>query len=692
MAGGNCFNAPVSSAPSRSLRRALILLGTLSLITGCTRFESHGAPAPFRLTHVHPSNADGLFLNEELVFYFSEELEPTSVTSASLMIESERGVPARGRLEVGVDSIRFVPAPVLAADLSDGGFLPGTRYSVTLAGFPRPEGLRSERGVLLGRTWTWSFRTVEIAPPRESLVFEDRFQDRVGIVRIFPTAGAQGTIVASRDAIHLACDKPIDPSTVLPEAFRLEKVGSNKPLGIRVQLLENHPEAVQAPRPAAARSSRAPKDWERERRSCVIEVTPEEALDRRESYVLRIDPRPGASSAFLRDFSGNPVLADSAQGWGIIVRELAEDRGRSELREEFDSRRLRSAVALSGYDGTAAWGESGRVTVRFPAASGSGRDGHVVLSEREERSDVEGVSLDLQEGAICRLRSTPGLVVLRCQGRMTIRGQLSRDVPWDPASEIEKDPTLAPWSKWSRDSTRSPQSERTPSEPPPWVLSDWLEAARAGNWNWTVLVAGGDMSIEGELKSTNPVLLVAGGTIRVSGSVRGVEANVKPRTAAGPGTGGEISLGGVFLPKDSAASRKEVWPAMTASLLIDEPIGPNPLVEKLRFAALSSPVPPAGDVLRWLPPRIGGGPSDPASPRNDRWRVRFVPELASAPRGTEDPAWVDDPALIASPGPIRFLIELDVVPGGSWNPPWVDFVHLAWEGPPQTPRLPFGDR
>jgi hypothetical protein len=371
----------------------------------------------------------------------------------------------------------------------------------------------------------------------------------------------------------------------------------------------------------------------------VIEVTPEVPLVQTESYMLTVDSQGAGALGLLRDFSGNPVLADPSQEWGISVKEMAGDRGRSELREEFDSSLLRSGVALPGYDGTAAWRESGRVAIRFPSAAGSGGDGQVVLSEREERADVQGVSLDLPEGGSCRLRATPGLVVLRCQGRMSIRGQLTRDVPWDPARELERDPTLAAWSKWSR-------ARRNPFEdvpvPTPWVLSEWLAATRAGDLNWTVLIAGGDLSIEGEFKCSNPVLLVAGGAIRVSGSVRGVEAP-------------ELGLGGVFLPPDTGAGG-EVWPEMKASLVVDEPTGRNPLVEPLRFAVISSPVPPSGDVLRWLPARIGG------SPRDERWRVRFVPEFASAPRRPEDLAAVDEPDLIATPGPIRFLIELEVPP------------------------------
>ena len=676
------------SLRARGLSSAAI--GALALIAGCGRFEPPGVETPFRLTHVRPENADGLFLNEELVFYFGGEIEPASVTSASLSIVSEHGVPARGRLEVGLDHVRFVPAPVLASDLSDGGFLPGTRYTVTLAGFPRPDGLRSVRGPLLEKTRTWTFRTVDVAGPRDSLVFEDRFQGRIGKLRLFPSANRETTTIASHDSIHLACDKPLDPSTVLPEAFHLVRQdGQEKqPLPIRVQLVENNPQSAAGPRPAIARTSASPQLWERERRACVIEVTPEEALVGDKTYVLSIDAIAVSTRPLLRDFSGNPVLADvPADGWQIWARALVADRGRSEVREEFDSRSLRSGIALPGYDGAAAWGETGRVTVRLPAAVGSGVDGRVVLPPAEDRTDVQGVSLDLPEDAVSRLRSTPGLVVLRCQGRMSIRGRLSRECPWDPSAEIAKDPTLAPWSRWRVD----------PQEPPPreadrWTLSDWLEKAREGDWNWTVLIAGGDLSIEGELTSANPVLLVAGGAIRVSGAVRGVQKNVRLPSADGAGPEQEFPMGGVFHPRSSGLSIPNVRPSIPAWVLVDEPKGRNPLVAPLRFAALSTPIPQSGDILRWLPPRVGGGQAGSANPRKDRWSVRYLRELASVPLAAGDLATVDDPLLLVPPGPIQFLIELEVSPGGLWDPPWVDFVHLAWERPAESPRSTTEDR
>lgn len=648
-----------------------------------------------RLTHVRPSSADGLFLNEELVFYFDGPIEPTSVTTASVEILSEQGVPARGKLEVGADTVRFVPAPVLAADLADGGFQPGTRYTVTLGGFPRPEGLRSARGTLLERTRTWSFRTVDVAAPRASLLFEDRFQDRVGIVRIFPAASRQGAIVGSHDSIYLACDKPLDPSTVLPAAFSLLRDDRRGPqrLPVRVRVLENHPDAVQGPGPATARSSLAPQAWERERRACLIEVTPEEPLSAGTSlsgppYFLRIDPLAEDAHPLLRDFSGNPVVADApTEGWRISV-DASGDPGRSEIREEFDSRRLRSAVGLPGYDGTAAWGESGRVTVRFPAAAGTGADGAVVLDGPEVRADVSATSIDLVEGSTCTLRSAPGLVVLRSQGRLSIRGRLAREVAWDPQTEIRRDPTLVEWSGLSELWVRDPAAAAGSKLP---TLSAWLAAARAADFDFTVLVAGGDLVVAGEIACQNPLLLVAGGSVRVSGSIRGVQRVVHIEGEPGREPR-EATLGGVFLLRESGGGF-DIAPAQsTAWLLLDEPQGVNPLAVPLRFAVLSAPVPARGDVLRWLPPIVGGGAPGRPSPGIVPWRVRYLPELAAAPVKPEDLASVDDPLLLDPPGPIQFLVELQVAPGGVWDPPWVDFVHLAWERPLESAPAPSGGR
>src|SRR6185503_1045599 len=148
---------------------------------------------------------------------------------------------------------------------------------------------------------------------------------------------------------------------------------------------------------------------------------------------------------------------------------------------------------------------SGRLEVRYPAAAGSGIDSDVVLGEHEERSDIQAVSIDLPMDVDCQLSAKPGLVVLRCQGRMTIRGKLSREAPWSAKTEVVRDPGLSAWG-------RGPKSI-------PETLSTWLLRQRALRTedpegktslggNWTVLIAGGDLDIPGSLSSRTPLLLV----------------------------------------------------------------------------------------------------------------------------------------------------------------------------------------
>jgi hypothetical protein len=48
------------------------------------------------------------------------------------------------------------------------------------------------------------------------LLFEDRMQNRTGLLRLFPSTAGQGGLIRTEDSIYLACDKPIDPSTVAP--------------------------------------------------------------------------------------------------------------------------------------------------------------------------------------------------------------------------------------------------------------------------------------------------------------------------------------------------------------------------------------------------------------------------------------------------------------------------------------------
>lgn len=651
----------------------------------CSPAHVDGVAAPFELALVRPANAEGLFLNEDLVFYFTDEVDRASVTRESVRIRTRARAgaagsgtaerDARGTLQVDGRRIRFVPAPVLAPDLRDGGYLPGTEYQVTLAGFPHPDGLRSVRGAVLAQSVTWSFRTVQVTEPRSGLVFDDRMQDRVGVLRAFPTpvSGIASTYVfGPEDAIYLASDKPIDPSSVEDAHFEIRVPDRDASLGyrkveVRARVIENEPTSAPRARPPGVRASGPAERWERERRATLIELVP------RGRVAIPTARKPGdvdcslwVRPASLRDFGGQPVFSPAHGALQLKALTQAIDPSRDALHEEFlDARLLRSPVAVPGFDGTAHWSDTGRVEVRYPAAAGSGADGAVVLEGEEHRADVEATRLDVAEGRTCTLQATPGLVVLRAQGRLSVRGRLVRSAPWDARKEAEGDDTLAEWQRLVSKDRTSPQT-----------LSQWIAIAREKNTSWTVLIAGGDLVVEGEIETSTPLLLCAGGVIRVSGAVKGVHDTIR---LLGDG-------GGRIQPRESRAP-----------IQMDEPQGENPLAVPLRLAVLSGPIPSQGEVVRWLSADArGSGPELGGS-----WRVRYVPEVRATTPRSEDLAPVESPLLLEQPGSIQLLIELEVAPGGTWNaetrrlepgavwaPPWVDSVRLTWESPQPQPRRP----
>ena len=494
-------------------------------------------------------------------------------------------------------------------------------------------------------------------------------QNRTGLLRLYPSAAGQGGLIRTQDSIYLACDKPIDPSTVTADAFRLQRHEVRNPtpesVDVRVRLIENESEVRRRPRPSALRSSAPSETWEREPRACLVELTPVTRLAAGSWELIPVREAEG-SEPRLRDFGGRPVLfAEASSMLRLTVDDPSAETGGRDFREEFQSRRYLSPVAVPGYDGTAYWSESGRVEVRYPAAAGSGADGDVLLGENEARSDVQGTSLDLPKDVECALSPDPGLVVLRCQGRMTIRGKLSREASPDErtgASVLE----WAPSSREGKGSTESNAGTET--------LTAWIQKQRAAGTTWTVLIAGGDLEISGSLTSRTPLLLVAGGRIRVPGKVAGVR------------TGDSVPP--VYLLREGGGFNIEPNPR-PAPLMIDEPRGANPLKKSLRFAALSGPIPQRGSVLRWLPPESGGSPES----KGGSWRIRFVPELRSAPTEATELHPVESPALLEPAGPVQFLVELEVASAndaGVWNPPWIDYVHLSWEQP-QAEATPGGD-
>jgi hypothetical protein len=239
------------------MSRGFAVLG-FALVVACSR---EGPPVePLRLEWIRPRNVKGVFLNEDLVFTFSAEVDPLSVIRTGIHVHDADGAPARGSWFVEGVQVRFAPAPVLARDLSDGGYRPGTRYEVEVLGFPRVDAVRGLDGRPLERSYRWSFETVSVAADHSDLVFEDASPasaQRIRPAQRMPWIGPEGPVL-------LECEEPIDPSTIdegeflfVPEeadgrAFRGKRAAATSELRSKAR-----PRGIST-RPTVLRASRAP--------------------------------------------------------------------------------------------------------------------------------------------------------------------------------------------------------------------------------------------------------------------------------------------------------------------------------------------------------------------------------------------------------------------------------------------------
>ncbi len=615
-------------------RRAWALAGILvvSVLAAC---EPRSQDAGLVLSSFRQAERSGVGLNETLVFHFSAELDPTSITPESLSIVGPDSERARGQFQVHKDRLEFHPELPLQRDLMDGGFVPGASYRVEVQGFPRPDGVRSLTGAVLARTVRTWFRTV--AADDRSSPFLDP-----GTGRVQEYLRPIDHELAPLEPIRLRFPEALDPRSVLPARFQLRgypEAGATEEfeeIPLRLRLVVN--------RRDGAELELRPGDP-------AIQAPAFRALDPGRYFLwMKQEDEP------LRTL-GNRPLPSWNRPLEFTVRVSSQ---RVEL-ETFDTRHRRSPELPEDSDGTAYWGD-GVVRVRFPLAAGTGLDGPTVLEGVEDRVDIQATRLRVDPGTSCELRGS-GTVILRAQRSLEIYGSLRRQAErselargageshteWRRRTLEAEGWVVPPMSTDFRLDGATVEATRT--------LTDWLGSVVERGHAWTILIAGGDVRIHGTLEVDGPVLIVAGGWVRVPGRVESREAW---RSHDG---------GGGFLPA-----------AELAPLLIDEPQN-NPLIEPLRLAVLSDRIRPPRGVARWRSGRARGEAGQ------GRFTLRFLGErdvdsVRGAALVTEVFGPVDDVALLEGCEAVRMRIEL-VVPAGSadlpWMPPRVDEVELRWD-------------
>ncbi|MBK7643522.1 MAG: hypothetical protein IPJ19_10835 [Planctomycetes bacterium] len=601
------------------------------------------------LVRMDPGIREGVFLNEALTFHFDAEVDPLSVGRDTLSIQTRAGERAHGSLRVEGQRVVFRPDVPHAADLSDGGYRPGAEYIVTLAGFPRPDGLRGSDGAPLARTQHLRFTTVALDSPRRNRIFDDPYQEHSKPPDLFP-GGPGDYQVSAGDPIYLACGKQLDPTSIHARDFVLVPKHSGtgaQELTCFARLLENDP-AAQRAAPRGVRSLYGDSAWSAERRAALIELAPEQTL-KEGDYTLWYRPAAppaGEESWSLRDFSLRSSFPPGPQQFPHTIHVFpagSSETNVGELLEDFDDKDLSTPLVVPGCDGTATWDGTGRVVVHYPLAAGDGSAGAVSLGEVEPRSDLQATSVDLAADVTCSLGDAPGLVVLRAQGRITLAGRLERRTPYAEALDC--------------DAQRGEQ------------LSGWLARAQAANPSWIVLIAGGDIVLSGELRSSVPVLLVAGGQIRDAGLY----------SAPKDGLWSQSGAGGIRASNGPRPAR----------FYLDPPVGLNPLRRELRYAVVSGPLPQSGQVMRWISAASSGGFEPPVDARrpvssdhtSSSYTVRYFP--ADAPQAPDFSKGVTNPAFLPQPGAVRFVVELVVGDDKDFLAPYVDRVQLSYEQPPR---------
>lgn len=608
------FNAAVRQANIDAWRRPLFAIPlVLAWLVGC----SPGAEPPVRvmlLEQMRPRREAriGVFLNEVLVLHFSEDVDPASVTTESLSVRPlGQTKVAQGRFEVDGRRVRFVPSLGLSKELDDGGFKPGTRYELLVRGFPALDGVRSTEGLPLARSARLYFETAALSEPRGQM-YEDRTPTAGAVMRLkrSPTGSVR---IQGDDSVVLTCGEPLDPSTLVDGEFVLQLDQSG------TELIPLDPHLVSNSHETGA----------------VLELRPRRILSPGDYYLRPLDSggsgrQPQVS---VKDFGGNQVwyLGQPSER-KIEVQEAGDHASDYHLVETFLDDELHSPLVVPGVDGSAHWDDTGQVTIRFPRIAGSGEAGETLLEGSEARKDIHATRLRVPEAGDAQLISVPGLVCLRAQGLLEVSGRLVRR-----SGEGEM---------ISRSFERGED------------ISDWLGRAEEADPNWTVLVAGGDLVIDGEIEVSGPLLLAAGGRIRITGKVR---AQRNELWLVGEGGGGDIN------------------PTASRALMHLDPPFKNPLVEPLTFAVLSNPMPRAGGVTRW------SGAEVEYEERNGGVRVQFLPP--DLPFGAPLEEWgaVDHPRDLLESSSLRLLIHLRADPTGNhprpgrWYPPVVDSIRLSWE-------------
>jgi len=498
----------MSLCSAKSLVAAVATGVASTLASGCDRGAATTART-FSVSRIVPAleQRDGslaeLYLNQEIAIRFSRPVDRLSITRQTVVVTDSQGQRVPGDRRITAQTVTFVPHSPLTATLDDGSFHPGQEYRIEVAGFPRPNAVRSAAGEVLAGTVVRRFRAVGLSAEPSPLLRSDPSPFGFAL-----DSGFLGMAAGSRVLRLYFHEQPL-PSTVTPEAFRLYSASDSgeyvvrKPTRTRLKVVS---------RPAAAR---LPK-W-----LVALEfATPPAAEPQFVGMELVDDP-----ATMLRDVTGKPpqMLTISDDG-AVELAPLAGEKFTVEvfpddrvplLRETFSGNvafqaRRPGAVGFEVRGGKAqaqvrVAGGTGRLGVFAPQASivlepgvPFDRGDGVMVSSDGPRFDFLGVYIP--SGVTVSVRSPGGeRVEIRTVGSVRIEGVL----------ELVDTPS---------------QSGFEPAANVP-VAALTAAAGTAG-------ISGGDILVFGQIRHrwTSPVPSVGSSLALIAGGVLWVSGGVPPQT------------------------------------------------------------------------------------------------------------------------------------------------------------------
>ena len=206
---------------------------------GCGTHDSP-EPAPLAVARISPDLAGGapLLLNEAITVYFSQSLDPLSITRDTVSVLDAEGNSVPGRLRTGSTWVTFEPRPPLHPSLEDGSLRPGREYRLRVAGFPRIDCIRGASGQRLAVGLQKTFRTADQSTKPSSLPAPLRPIGDGQLPFLVVGPGAEPTLPVDSPRLRLRFSLPVLPQSLTVDAFQVLLVRPASGTGSRpVELL-----------------------------------------------------------------------------------------------------------------------------------------------------------------------------------------------------------------------------------------------------------------------------------------------------------------------------------------------------------------------------------------------------------------------------------------------------------------------